>query len=162
MNSLTTGAAETLAALLRDTESALLIGSRTAGEAHLFTDFPLQNGGVLRVATGVVPLAGNRSIPTDGVTPDIGVDIDPDRERAWLENPLQVVSAAETNAQRRRRVNEADLVRMQREGLGISSEPPEETPSTREESVTTIGDPALARALDLLKGLRVLSEASKR
>ncbi|HVR35358.1 MAG TPA: S41 family peptidase [Methylomirabilota bacterium] len=162
LNGSTSGAAETLAALMRDTESALLIGSRTAGEAHLFTDFPLKDGRILRVATGGIRLAGNQSMPPDGVTPDIEVEIDPDRERAWLENPFKVVSAAETNGQRRSRVNEADLVRMRREGLGIGSEPREETPATRQESVTTIGDPALARALDLLKGLSVLSEASKR
>ena len=49
-------------------------------------------------------------------------------------------------------MNEAELVRMQREGLDLSRDA---TPSASEPPKPILQDPALARALDFLKGMAV-------
>jgi hypothetical protein len=57
----------------------------------------------------------------------------------------------------RRRLNEAELVRMMREGQNIEQEP---TLGLKESdpSRPLVHDPALARAIDLLKGLSVVQQ----
>src|SRR6266496_3029553 len=52
VNPQTVGAAEALAAALRETDAAVLIGARTAGQAQVFKEFELSNGQRLRIATG--------------------------------------------------------------------------------------------------------------
>ena len=51
INSETLGAAEALAAMLRQGNVGLLIGSNTAGQASVFKEFPLADGAKLRIAT---------------------------------------------------------------------------------------------------------------
>ncbi|MBI3192421.1 MAG: hypothetical protein HYZ36_07125, partial [Pedosphaera parvula] len=56
VNQQTSGAAEALAAVLRQTEVALLLGTPTAGQASLFKEFPLANGQRLKIAAAPVKL----------------------------------------------------------------------------------------------------------
>ena len=157
VNRQTSGAAEALAACLRQTGAALLIGGGTAGEARVFETFELSTGQFLRI--GKVPVqVGGQPIPASGIAPDIAVEVSTLDERAYYQDPFLVLPRlgmeGGTNgaAPRGRRFNEADLVRRHREGLDLSV--PDDAPS--EPGRQIIMDPALARAVDFLKGLAAL------
>jgi hypothetical protein len=164
VNHFTTGAAEALAGVLRHKDVGLLIGTNTAGEASITKDFPLKNGSVLRVAAAPVKVGDDKVI--EELKPDIQVHVDPDDERMYFVDAYKslprsgniggtnLASFTVTNKPRRR-LNEAELVRMLREGENLDVEP---EPGARpvEPAKPTITDPALARAIDLLKALAVV------
>jgi Peptidase family S41 len=176
MNRETTGAAEALAAALRETDAAVLIGSRTAGQAEVYKEFELSNGQRLRIATGQVSVGKGKALST-GVEPDIEVAVSAEDEKAYFTNAFKVLAgptarlratntvtqAGPTNRTSRRRLNEAELVRMQREGLSLdeqdaaSPKPPE-----GDSAESLVRDPALARALDLLKGIAIVERSLTR
>ena len=179
VNSETAGSPEALAASLRQTDSALLVGSRTAGQAAISREFPLQNGQQLLIATLPVKTGDGKAISPAGLTPDIEVKVDLEQERGFLEysssktggkgvasspEPLRrgsISGSAATNRPARRRINEADLVRMQKEGkqrsdVDLSSGNGD---GVGADVATGSLDPALARALDLLKGLAVVRQS---
>ena len=165
VNHETSGAAEALAAMIRETGAGLILGSRTAGNAMVMQDFPLKDGGNLRIGSAPVTLGGGKALSTQGVKPDIDVTVSEEAERAFYADAFLVVSnkAAGNTAtnqpsgtnQTRVRFNEAELVREHRAG-----ESPEEQTAKRppEPQVPVVSDPALARALDLLKGLAVVRQ----
>jgi C-terminal processing protease CtpA/Prc len=62
INRQTIGAAEALAAVLRELDASVLIGARTAGQAHVFKEFNLPNGQRLRMPPACVGRA-NRCRP---------------------------------------------------------------------------------------------------
>jgi hypothetical protein len=172
INAETSGAAEALAAILRDTNVGLLIGSKTAGLASVFREFSLTNGQKLRIATAQIKL-GDGTVLAQGLKPDIEVTTSSGDERAYLDDPYKVLhktdlarsSETETNLpsttstnHTRRRYNEAELVRQQKEGVDLESEA-EATPKRTEPDKPALADPALVRALDLLKGLAVVHQA---
>jgi hypothetical protein len=68
--------------------------------------------------------------------------------------------ASSTNRAPRRRLNEAELVRLSREGQLPDRENPFTNSPTRaaEPQPAVIQDPVLARAVDLLKGLAVVQQ----
>lgn len=166
VNAETTGAAEALAAILRDAGVALILGNTTRGAAMTTKDFSLNNGQRLRIATSPVKLGDGTSISTQGVKPDINVAVTVESERAFLDDPYATpvrtnlnTGSAETNAAtnrpaRRARPNEADLVRARRDGLSLDGDFLMGRDAEPEKPV--IRDPALARAVDLLKGLAVV------
>ena len=173
VNRKTTGAAEALAGMLRHREVGLLIGTNTAGEASMAREFSLKTGQRLRLAVAPVKVADGRELPFSGIKADIVVDVSPEDELAWyddayksLAKPARMVSAATnetnvtaTNRAPRRRLNEAELVRMNKEGQLPDREPPfTNEPLRTVESPSVVNDPALARALDLLKGLAVVQQ----
>jgi hypothetical protein len=171
VNRETAGAAEALAGMLRQTERGLLIGSATAGRARMYRDFPLSNGQRLRIATSPVRLGDGQELPAAGVRPDIEVTVALDQERAFRADPYRPIrfgglasagtdaAAGATNRPPRRRLNEADLVRMQREGVDLESDGDTTTAREGERAPRLVTDPVLARALDLLKGLAVVRKA---
>ena len=178
VNRRTTGAAEALAAALRETDAAVLIGSRTAGQARIFKEFDLSNGQRLRVATGQVSVGKDKPLSATGVAPDIEVPVSGEDETAYFADAYKVFSrpaaqlrvttniaqTGSTNRASRRRLNEADLVRMQREGLSPDDQDvAAPAPKTREDSTEQlVRDPALARALDLLKGIAIVERSLAR
>jgi C-terminal processing protease CtpA/Prc len=166
VNAQTRGAAEALAAVLREARAALVIGGKTAGEANLFREFTL-DGQRVCIASGKVKLAGGDEMPAGGLAPDIEVSVGLDEEKAFLADPFKAganrtpesaaTSGAATNAPRRR-INEAELVRLQKEGRSPDDENggTNATPARAETARPIVRDPALARALDLLKGLAIV------
>jgi hypothetical protein len=111
-----------------------------------------------------VKLAGGTPLPATGVVPDIQVTVSAADERAYWNDPYSVpahtlaatntVGGVTNRPVRRTRTNEADLVRARREGL----DPHDENlrPREPEPELPVIRDPALGRAVDLLKGLAVV------
>jgi hypothetical protein len=167
VNRQTAGAAEALAAMLRETGAALVLGKQTAGQAAIAQEYPLKSGGHLRIATGPIQIGDGSTLSMEGVQPDILVDVNLQDERAYyadafreLGNSASTAASASnqgngTNRSRRARFNEAELVRERRDGFN----PDLEVPSTTNEQGTekpVVRDPALARALDVLKGLAVV------
>jgi len=166
VNRQTAAAAEALAAMVREAGAGLILGSRTAGSAMVMEDFPLKDGEHLRIGSSPVTLGDGTALSAQGLKPDIDVTVGEDAERAFYADAFLVVSnkpnglsntnqASATN-QTRIRINEAELVRERRAG-----ESPDEMFAKRppEPQAPVVSDPALARALDLLKGLAVVRES---
>jgi hypothetical protein len=171
INRQTTQAAEALAAILHKTDAALLLGTNTAGQAFVTRSFPLQTGGQLRIATAIIKTGDGQPLSREGVKPDILVSANPADERAYLDDPYKLLVrttlraaandtnqlASTTNRSMRPRINEADLVRILREGGEYDMEG---APGRlREPARPVLRDPVLARAVDLLKGLAVVKRA---
>ena len=166
MNRETTGAAEALAAVLRDAGVALLLGGSSAGAGMVMSEYPLPDGQWLRIASDMVKFGDGTALSAQGVKPDIEVKVTLDDDRIYQRDAYSLVTKpgvrsgaisnapAGTNAVNRRpRITEADLVRERREGKSLE----EFTPARdREPLKPQISDPALARAVDLLKGLAVV------
>lgn len=155
----TRGAAEALAAAFREAGVALILGSSTAGNAYLYREFPLKSGQRLLVAAGNIKLADGKELPASGLKPDIQVDAKSEDERNYLNDPYGTkgqgaASGTSTNrAPRRPRITEADLVRERRDGTNLTDFVPARE---REPEKPQLRDPALARAVDLLKALAVV------
>ena len=171
VNHETSGAAEALAAAMRETGAGLILGHNTAGAAMIAEEFPLKDGQVLRIATAPVKLGDGSALPTDGVKPDIEVEVSAQDEKAYYVDAFQAAgvtngtaggSLSATNQvngtnrlARRPRFNEAELVRERRDGVATEADLLAARGSGREEA-PLVQDPVLARALDVLKGLAVV------
>jgi hypothetical protein len=173
VNSRTAGAAESLAAALREADIGLILGGATAGQANIFKEFALANGQKLRIATAQIKL-GDGTVLAKALKPDITVETSLADEKAWLDDPYNMLHPSpppknasatnsvltRTNQQSRRPTNEAELVRQHT--AGETSDPdqkPELIAEPEEPAPPVISDTALARALDLLKGLAVIQQS---
>jgi hypothetical protein len=171
VNHQTSGAAEALAAVLRDTNAGLLIGSSTAGHASVYKSFPLTSGEKLQIATAQIKVA-NKKVLSGALKPDIAINVSAEDEKTWLSDPYKQLHKPETaketdvdsiagdgtsNAPIRRRINEAELLRQQREGID-SDDTTEDRAKARTDTTPVLSDPVLLRGLDLLKGLSVVQQ----
>lgn len=172
VNRETSGAAEALAALIRSLGAGLILGGTTAGHAGVWQEFTLQNEQKVRVASRPILLGNGSQVSAKGVKPDIDVTVNVQDERAYYADAFVVlpktnflgsVGLSLTNqpdgtnrVSRRTRLNEAELVRERREGLRDGESTATRAPQPER---PVIHDPALARALDLLKGLAVMQQS---
>jgi hypothetical protein len=162
VNRKTQDAAEVMAASLRAGKVGLLLGARTAGALSLYRDIPLSNGQILRVAKGEILFDDGSSMPFNGVIPDIKVNASLLDEQMYLADAYkQLVGEGTTNKTstlpQTRLINEAELVRRHKEGLNPDIDVVPVKPDAAN-AKTLVRDPALARALDLLKGLAMVQE----
>jgi hypothetical protein len=172
INGETAGAAEGLAAVLRETGTGLILGNKSAGRAMIAQEYPLQNGGRLRIATAPLQLGDGSALPLDGLKPDVVVEVNPEQERIYYTDAFKELSksnvltassasslnpANSTNRNRRARFNEAELVRERREGFAPDLELPADSGENADKPV--VRDPVLARGLDVLKGLAVVRQS---
>ena len=162
VNRETTAAAETLAAILRKSNAAMIIGGATPGQAGVFMEYPLKNGQRLRLASGMVRLGDGTALTGAGLKPDVSVEVKSDDERAYIADPFTnlaptVATKNGTAAAPRHRMTEAELVRRQREG-GNTDEDEFAGPGG-DKGRPIMRDPALARAVDILKGIVLLKAA---
>lgn len=169
VNRETVGATEALAAMLRDAGAGLILGRPTAGGAMMTREFTLKTGQRLRVASTPIKLGNGAAIPASGLQPDIEVTVNSRDERVYFEDPyamlprtnvaltagLMVATEGTNRPVRRPRISEADLVRERREGTNFNVDE-FMTAREREPEKPLIRDPALARAVDLLKGLALV------
>jgi len=168
VNPQTGGAAEALAAILRQGGIALIMGGTTAGEATIYREFKLASGPSLWIASEPVKIGNDQLMPLSGVEPDISLTVLESNERQWLEDHYADLLGSKSDTQNessaspastpsKRHLNEAELVRMMREGdpgeLDPSFTP---KPNLEPKTPPLIQDPALARALDFLKGLALV------
>lgn len=165
VNRQTSGAAEALAALLRQHVGALVLGSPTANQAKVYKSVDLSNGRRIHIATGNLRGPELDSLSAQGVVPDVSFESAPALERQFFDKPFVSHAAAgairrTTGVEPRPKLNEAELVRRKREGLD-----PEEQPAApfrsgvSETEKPQLADPILARAMDLLKGIANLQKS---
>jgi C-terminal processing protease CtpA/Prc len=169
INAQTAGAAEALAAGLRETGAGLLLGTATAGRAMVAREFRLPGGEVLRIGTGQVRVGTNIALTPKGVSPDIAVQVPPGEEQLYYSDPYRAPNASRgssnagtntlsTNLARRFPRNEAELVRERREGANWDPESSRAARAATE--LPQVTDPVLARALDIVKGLALVRRQS--
>jgi len=161
-NGQTAGAAEALAAVLRNVKAGLIIGGRTAGQATLYESFTLSNGQAIRIASKPVQLGDGTTIPRAGLTPDLPVATTPEEDARYVVDPYWEAepSVGARAAPPRRRVTEADLVRQRREGISLQQIITNALDAANS-SAPVLRDPALVRALDMLKALTVVQRWKK-
>jgi C-terminal processing protease CtpA/Prc len=166
VNNQTRGAAEALAAVLRQQTRGILIGANTSGDAVAWTDVALKSGETLRIATAKVVLPDGSSPFPRGVAADVKVKIDPAVERELIFNPEPnlTLTASLLPKEIRKGPSEADLVRSFTpfSPLNAVEEAKDETEKQPDDEnaapqhVQEVKDVVLQRAVDILKGIRVL------
>jgi C-terminal processing protease CtpA/Prc len=166
VNTETRGSAEALAGALRAQDRGIVIGTKTAGSAAGWKDVKLSDGQTLRLATAkiVLPAKGQATeaaldLFPGGIAPDVMVKVDPKVER-------EVVLAVKTNETltaslqprvQKKVLTEAELVKAFR-GQAIDVDNVSTNRASEEENdIRTVRDLVLQRAVDILKGIRVLS-----
>lgn len=160
VNGETHSAAGALAGLLRREASAILVGQKTAPDLAVIEQVTFEGGVRVRLPVSSVKLGDGSVLPRLGLEPDIVVRSTVDQDRVHLKDPFLLVAPdgkSNVNAAAstpRRRINEAELVRAQREGTLPGDS--ESKPAPQRERVQ---DPALARAMDLLRGLSILRKS---
>jgi len=153
VNSETKGASEALAGALREAGPAVILGSRTAGQAHAIRAFDLEQGGQLLIASAPVQVGEDRGLE-NGVIPDFEAASALAQERHWLEDPYRVPEGENpVTTEPSARINEAALVAQHQGVTNLPALPGPSVPVDDPESVPVIRDPALVRAVALLKGL---------
>ena len=149
----TAGAAEAIAAALRFHDKALVIGQPTADRAAEYSDLPLPNGKILRLAVAEMISPEGRSLFTDGVKPDLPVEMSPADKRQIFQASGEKGMGPFIYEAGRPHMNEAALLAgtnpeveaaeaaQQRRGRAPEKSPPH--------------DPVLQRALDVITSLEV-------
>lgn len=169
VNNETRGAAEALAGALRAQERGLLMGGLTAGAPARVMDIPVGGDQILRVATAKIIVPGldettTREIFPNGLVPDIFVAMDLGEERNVVLHGATNVTLTVSLQPRvqKKRLSEADLMRVFR-GEALDTNRDSEAESRNEGEETTelqrVRDVVLQRAVDVLKGARVLLAA---
>jgi hypothetical protein len=149
----TAGAAEAMAAALRFYDKALVIGQPTAGRAAEYSDLPLPNGTILRLAVGEMISPEGRSLYREGVKPDLPVDMPVAEKRQIFQLSSDKGMGPFVYEAGRPHMNEAALLAgtnpdveaaeaaQQRRGRSAEKPPPHDT--------------VLQRALDVITSLEV-------
>jgi C-terminal processing protease CtpA/Prc len=156
VNSETRGSAEAVAGALRALDRGIVIGNRTAGRPASTRDVPLGDGRVLRVATAKISLPNGGETFPGGITPDIPVKIEQKLEQdvVWNIQTNLTLSASLQPRIKKKALTEAELVKAFR---GEALEPTEPgATNSDEEEMQNVRDVVLQRAVDVLKGIRVL------
>jgi C-terminal processing protease CtpA/Prc len=175
VNGQTRGSAEVLAGALRAQDRGIVIGGPTAGSAVAWEDVKLSDGRVLRVATAKITFPNGHDTFPGGIVPDIIVKIDPKTEREAVFNVESNITLTASLSPRvqKKGYSEADLVKAFRgeaispplsqsesstNGLTLAGGSSTETnvASETEGEINTVRDVVLQRAVDILKGIRVL------
>ncbi len=179
VNGQTRGSAEVLAAALRAQDRGIVIGGPTAGSAVAWEDVTLSDGRVLRLATSKITFPKDGEVFPGGIVPDIFVKIEPKTEREAVFNvQTNITLTASLQPRTKRKLyTEAELVKAFRgepvgtpslslaartNALTLSAESatdtntPTATSGDEEGDINKVRDVVLQRAVDVLKGIRVL------
>ena len=145
VNSGSASASEIVAGALQDHKRAIILGEQTFGKGSVQTVIPLSDGSALRLTTSLYYTPSGRSIQAKGIEPDILVK---------RESPPKT---EEEGADELRRIREKDLPRH------METEKPEPGDSKAgaiqiETQKMLEQDNQLRRALDLLKGYKIMGQ----
>ncbi|MEI6082763.1 MAG: S41 family peptidase [Verrucomicrobiota bacterium] len=170
VNGDTRGSAEVLVGALRAQDRGIVIGGPTSGLPVAWEDVKLSDGRVLRLATAKISFPKGGATFPGGLIPDIMVKIDPQTEHEVVFN-LQTNMTLTASLQARvkkKGYSEAELVkafrgdRIESPALKLGGQSGLATNAlalgTTEEDgdLQTVRDIVLQRAVDILKGIRVL------
>jgi C-terminal processing protease CtpA/Prc len=182
VNAQTRGSAEVLTGALRAQDRGIVIGGPTAGSAVSWEDVKLSDGRVLRLATAKIAFPKGSDVFPGGIVPDIMVKIDSKTEREVVFNVQSniTLTASLLPHTKKKGYSEADLVKAFRgESIeGLSLRAGQQTGSKtngltldgtsltdtnaaaaagdEEGEINKVRDVVLQRAVDILKGIRVL------
>lgn len=135
-------ASEIVAGALQDHQRAVIMGSTSFGKGSVQTILPMHNGAALKLTTARYYTPSGRSIQAEGIVPDIALD----NMRITDIEPSAFSP-----------VKEADLSgHLDNGSEEDSADEDEDNAETREESLAK-RDYQLHEALNLLKGLEILS-----
>jgi len=142
INSGSASASEIVAGALQDHKRAVIMGSKSFGKGSVQTILPMNNGAALKLTTARYFTPAGRSIQAEGIVPDI---------------PLDRINLTAANEPDFAPVTEADLAghldsgqKDKKEGIDNSDK--------REEKHRVDQDYQLYEALNLLKGLHILTQ----
>jgi len=125
-------ASEIVAGAIQDHHRGIVLGTKSHGKASVQTIFPLKDGSALRLTTSKYFTPNGRSIHGEGIMPDVDVP---------FERPPEAKAKLETNGEL--------FDRFDQDGKKLE-EPAPGSPAAKKKL-----DNQLARAVDLLKGIKV-------
>ena len=156
--------AELVAGALQDSQRAVLLGSKTFGEAAIETLIPLNGNGAIRLTTARFVTPSGRPIQGKGLEPDLTVSplklekvaqADRRREadlRGALKNPDTVKAAGKGGA-----APPADASTPEKSTNTTASPPKGDQPTIPSGDIGTTSDEQLSQAVDVLRGLALVS-----
>jgi hypothetical protein len=144
----TSGAAEAAAPALKTKPETLLIGGTSAGRAVEYSDFPLSNGKILRVAVGEIKGPDSQPLFPGGVKPDLPVELGPAQKRQIFAGSAQKGMAPFVFEPERPHFNEAALIAGTNPELDARRRSNDDTPH----------DAVLQRAVDVITSLAVFQK----
>ncbi len=130
-------ASEIVAGAIQDHHRGVIMGTKSHGKASVQTIFPLKDGSALRLTTSKYFTPSGRSIHGQGIQPDVLVPFErPPKEKPKEQQTDDIFDQLETNQK--------------------TTEKPSGTPEAKKPI-----DNQLARAVDLLKGIKVYQTKEK-
>ncbi len=150
-------ASEIVAGALQDHRRAITVGTKSFGKGSVQSVIPLRGDGAMRLTTSRYYTPSGRSIQALGVAPDIIVN-QPPRPAVDPDAPEESAAAANgrTEASLRGALSNDAVTEDERKQLEADQARAEETAKLREE------DYQLAYAVDIIKGLSVMSSSDQK
>jgi len=151
----TAGAAEAIAGAIHLYDRALVIGQPSAGRAVEYSDLKLPSGKVLRVAVGEAVLPEDRPLFPGGLKPDVPVEMPAADKREVFQQSREKGMTPFLVENERPHLNEAALI----SGKNPELEAMEAAQRRgRGPEKTTVRDPVLQRALDLVTSIAIFQK----
>ncbi len=169
INNGSASASEIVAGALQDHHRAIILGTRSHGKASVQTIFPLQDGSALRLTTSKYFTPSGRSIHGEGIHPDVEVAfVAPPKEDEKVNHADEVFEELENGEQAQepkpdeKKDNDAkDKDAKKEKGAKDDKDATDDTQEAEKLDPEVVkklkADNQLARAVDLLKGIKVYS-----
>ena len=142
--------AELVAGALQDNRRAVLLGSKTFGESSIESVIPLPGNGIIRLTTARFMTPTGRRIQGKGLEPDLTV------------MPLKLEKLAQSDRRHevdlRGALRNTDPVAAGALSASTATEAASKAPSVLTSDIGSIGDQQLSEAVDVLRGLAVISD----